>query len=328
LTDAEEVRGWRRWLDHPQRVWLRRAVFQVHLWLALALGAYVVMISLTGSAVVFRREFNLWLVPRFVPAAVGTPLTADELRRAVERAYPDQKVVAVHEPRRRNRPVSVELERGGKVAERLFDPYAAVDMGSSFPPFLRAVEWLVELHDNLLGGEQGRVVNGVAALLVTVVVLSGAVIWWPGRRRWRLSLVVGRPGKNRRFAWQLHSALGFWTLALLLMWTSTAVYFAFPDPFEDAMDYFDTDKTDQTRPGEALLLLLVKLHFGRFGGVGVGVLWVILGLVPAILFVTGFILWWTRVLRPKWRASRTARREQGPRGAKEVFRGRDADRAT
>ena len=169
---------WRRWVDRPQRVWLRRALFQIHLWLALGLGLYIVMISLTGSAVVFRREFSLWMVPRSVPAAVGTPLSGDDLRHAVERAYPSQTVVAVREPRRRDRPVSVTLERAGKTTDRLFDQYAVKDLGSSFPPFLRTVEWLVDLHDNLLGGETGRAINGVAALLVTGVLVSGVVIWW------------------------------------------------------------------------------------------------------------------------------------------------------
>ena len=305
-TDGRSV--WRRWLDRPQRVWLRRALFQVHLWVALALGLYIVMISVTGSAVVFRREFNVWMVPRSVPSAIGAPLSGEDLRRAVERTYPDHSVTAVREPRRRDRPVTVTLERDGKRVDRLFDPYASTDMGLSYPPFLRAVEWLVDLHDNLLSGERGREINGVAGMLVTAVVLSGAVVWWPGRRRWRSSLTVGRPSMTARFAWRLHSALGIWTLAMSLVWTLTAIYFAFPDVFEATIDYFDSDKTDQTRPGEWLLLLLVKLHFGRFGGLGVRVLWVLLGLVPAILFATGFIVWWTRVIRPRWRAIRPKER--------------------
>ena len=37
--------GWQRWLQQPQRVWLRRALFQVHLWTGLILGLYVVVLS-------------------------------------------------------------------------------------------------------------------------------------------------------------------------------------------------------------------------------------------------------------------------------------------
>ena len=95
----------------------------------------------------------------------------------------------------------------------------------------------------------------------------------------------------------MHSALGFWSCALLAVWALTAVYFAFPEPVERTIDYFDPDLTDLHRPGESVLLALIQLHFGRFGGLHIRVLWTVLGLVPAVLFVTGFIMWWTRVVR-------------------------------
>ena len=43
------------------------------------------------------------------------------------------------------------------------------------------------------------------------------------------------------------------------------------------------------------MLLLIDWHFGRFGGLGVRILWVILGLLPAMLFCTGFAVWWKRI---------------------------------
>jgi uncharacterized iron-regulated membrane protein len=41
------------------------------------------------------------------------------------------------------------------------------------------------------------------------------------------------------------------------------------------------------------------LHVGSFGGAGVRVAWLVLGLMPPVLFVTGFTMWWTRVVRPR-----------------------------
>ncbi len=330
-TEAEEGAAldgapswWRRWAVRPQQLWLRRALFQIHLWGALLLGIYVVLISVSGSAVVFRRELNLWLVPRAVPAMIGERLTGDALRAAVRRAYPADEIAAVNELKRPQQPVYVSLRRQDKLVERLFDPYRAADMGSAYPPTLQLVEWLVEVHDNLLLDQTGRLLNGVGGAAVLLVVLSGAVLWWPGRRRWRASLIVGRPAKTRRFAWQLHSAIGFWSFALLFIWALTAVYFAFPDPVERALDYFDPNPNDAERPGEWIVLLLVKAHFGRFGGLEWRVLWTLLGLLPVVLFVTGFILWWTRVVRRRW----MVRRHTGAvEAAIEEFRGRDADRA-
>ena len=45
---------WERWVRHPKTVWLRRAVFQVHLWSGLGIGLYIVVISLSGSVLVYR----------------------------------------------------------------------------------------------------------------------------------------------------------------------------------------------------------------------------------------------------------------------------------
>lgn len=305
---------WQRWVQSPHHTFLRRALFQLHMWIGIALGLYIVMISVTGSAIVFRREANIWLVPRSVPSTEGVKLTGDDLLAAARRVYPDHEVKKVNEPRRADRPVNVSLERNGETSERIFDPYAVADMGDPYPRTLRVMEWLVDLHDNLLAGTTGRFVNGLAGILVTALFVSGAVIWWPGRRRWRQSMIVGPPAKSRRFAWQLHSAFGFWSLALLLVWAITAVYFAFPTPIEKAIDYFDTELTDSNRPGEPVLLWLIQLHFGRFGGLWIRFLWAFLGLLPAVLFISGFILWWTRVVRRRL-ATVTARPVAVTRGS-------------
>lgn len=225
-------RGWRRWVANPQSAPWRRALLKVHLWIGLVTSIYLVVISLSGSAVVFRRELSRWLMPR------------------------DH------------------------------------DFSDGFPLAVRMMEWCVDLHDNLLAGSTGRTLNGIGGLVVAVLVLTGAVLWWPGRGRWPSSLVVPRPGRTRRFAWHLHSALGFWSCVLLLGWAVTGFYFAFPEPFEATLNALAADPAAFERPGEELLLTFIRLHFGRFGGLGVRVTWVILGLLPAVLLVTGVIIWW------------------------------------
>src|SRR5687767_957869 len=41
-SSKEDMGSWTQWLRQPQRVWLRRAAFQVHLWVGLGIGLYVV----------------------------------------------------------------------------------------------------------------------------------------------------------------------------------------------------------------------------------------------------------------------------------------------
>jgi uncharacterized iron-regulated membrane protein len=46
--------------------------------------------------------------------------------------------------------------------------------------------------------------------------------------------------------------------------------------------------------GERIVSSFSPLHFGRFGGVAVKIVWVLLGLTPGTLAVTGFLIWWKR----------------------------------
>src|SRR5262245_56695340 len=55
--------AWQRWVRQPQKVWLRRAIFQIHLWSGIALGLYVFFISVTGSVLVYRNELYVAATP-------------------------------------------------------------------------------------------------------------------------------------------------------------------------------------------------------------------------------------------------------------------------
>ena len=50
--------------------------------------------------------------------------------------------------------------------------------------------------------------------------------------------------------------------------------------------------------GERIEATFFPLHVGNFGGVPVKILYVIVGLTPGLLTVTGFLLWWRRARKP------------------------------
>ncbi len=58
-----QLTAWQRWVRQPQKIWLRRAIFQVHLWCGIALGLYILMISVTGSVLVYWNELYLAATP-------------------------------------------------------------------------------------------------------------------------------------------------------------------------------------------------------------------------------------------------------------------------
>jgi uncharacterized iron-regulated membrane protein len=53
----------------------------------------------------------------------------------------------------------------------------------------------------------------------------------------------------------------------------------------------------------------VKLHFGRWRSGPLKAVWAIVGLVPAVMFVTGTVMWWQRFVRPKLRRAARAEAE-------------------
>ena len=143
----------RDWLRRPQNTWLRRALFQIHLWTGIGVGLYVLAISVSGSAIVFRNEIYGAYSPKpIIVDTSGPRLTKEQLKEAAHRAWPGYLVTFIWEARRPNQAIEIWMERKGKQKQRLFDPYSGKDLGPAVPDLIRAVAWLSDLHTNLLGG--------------------------------------------------------------------------------------------------------------------------------------------------------------------------------
>jgi uncharacterized iron-regulated membrane protein len=287
----------------PQTLRLRRALFQVHLWTGLATSLYTIAICLSGSAILYRREMDLALCPQIILVHPSGPRLSDAqlgagARRAAQQRFREANVrVEVRGSRIAGAAVEVWLFRRGLRAERLLDPYTGADLGDAVACEPVLVSRLAELHDNLLGGRTGRTFNGAGSILVLVMCLTGAIIWWPGISRWRRSLIVRWHVPRRRFIWDLHSALGFWVLLPILMWAVSGIYLGFPGFFSDLEDGLIAHGQSTAERIDFFTEWLVALHFGRAFGPWVKLTWLLLGLVPLALLVTGVLMWFNRVLK-------------------------------
>ena len=346
---ADELTLWQRWLRRPQNVWLRRALFQIHLWTGIGTGLYVLLISVTGSAIVFRNEIyqEAGSGTRTVEVR-GAKLPVEELKKLIRQKYPDNSLSFVFEGKQPTTATEVWMEHGKERVQRLFDPYTGADLGDSVPQAIRVAAWLAKLHTDLLYGDTGRKVNGIGAIFLTLLCVTGFIVWWPGVASWRRNLAIDFRSNWKRLNWDLHSAIGFWSFALIFMWAITGIYLAFPLPFQKIINHYstliqyalpeDVTLTVPTAPGPASVLAqpsqaqpksfnfgkgrrppirrsagdnfirwIYYLHFGNFAGWKTKVLWVALGLLPVVLFLTGAIMWWNRVLSPAARRTRDAR---------------------
>lgn len=282
------------------------------MWAGVGFGIYVLLMCISGTVLIYRVEIDRALSRQpVIVIGPGIRMSADELRQIAQRDYPSYDVTDVTEPRNQTRPAEVVLERSGKKVQRLFNPFTGADLGDSLRPGYFFMEWLASFHDELLYRPVGRYVNAIGGLVTTLLAVTGAVIWWPGIDNWRRSLMVKWKADSKRLNWALHSALGIWSVIFILLWGISGTYLAYPAPFENAAEYFNSPDASGARApsfGDVVLDWLARLHFGRFGGLRTKVVWTIFGLVPVVLVITGIWMWWARVVRPKLRRQRILQR--------------------
>ena len=275
---------------------MRRALVQIHRWIGIVLFAWVLLLCLTGSVLVYRPELFRAFEPQPLEVATGTVLLSDEavLTRA-RRAFPDEKPAQVWRGRQPNHAVEVDLVSDGETRGYLFDPYTGAPLRAALPWDFWLVSKLLELHTDLLGGPSGRMVNGALALGFVFLVLTGVLAWRP-----RKGAETRTPTSLRR----LHMTVGIWAGLFVLVWALTGIHLAWPEIMTAATDYFEPfdELNPVERLGDQIAYWLAYLHFGRFGGRLPGcerglcdeslkALWAFIALAPALLAATGVLLW-------------------------------------
>jgi uncharacterized iron-regulated membrane protein len=189
-------------------------MFQLHFWVGAAVSAWVLLMALTGSIIVFRDQLT---------------------------------------------------------------------------PFV-SVERIVRVHKDWLAGPSGLAVNAAGAMSVLLLSVTGAVVWWPGRRHWRRSLTIEWHARFPRITWDLHSAVGVWFLPFVAMWGLSGWYLAQPQLFDDLRRFDPSD-----RYADTIFYGLSALHFGRFNTL-TQLVWALAGVALGALAFSGLFICCRRVI--------------------------------
>jgi uncharacterized iron-regulated membrane protein len=212
-------------LYHPQKLLLRRVLFQIHLWAGIFLSLYLIVISLSGSILVFQDEIRLASLPH-TPLDRAHVASIDTVIAQAQAHFPAQRLIFVSFPQQDNPWWTLHLSGlHGK-------PHLVYADSASGTPLVQQRRLLIDvvhdLHVYLLAGQTGFAVNCIAGMGLLLLAITGAVLWWPGIRLWKHRLTVSLRHGWKRVNYDLHSAAGFWTLAIVSWWGITAVYFLFP----------------------------------------------------------------------------------------------------
>jgi uncharacterized iron-regulated membrane protein len=223
-------------LRRPQQLFIRRINFQVHLWTGVILAIYVSLIGITGSILVFGAELEKVANP--VPrTALAPDQPIADLGRVIDSlkdSYRHLHIVSVMAPTR-SEPVFIATLQTPMRIIVACDAVTGQVIGAALPRTSR-LEWIYDLHEDLLAGRKGRIANGVGAALLLLLAVTGLLNWWQGARRWRLGLKIDFRRRWRRITFDLHRAVGFWSLGFLALWALTAIYFTWPDRVLTAID--------------------------------------------------------------------------------------------
>ena len=231
---SRRTRGWR---PRPRRV-LQIA----HRWVALLVGVILLVVVLSGVALVLDPELDGALHPGLYRSTpTETPLSAEQALAVVQRerpgfgptdvvwnrghweVYGDEHRLQAHVDPGTGRLNGIGSHNGG-VMGFLKNLHMCALSCADYPGHLAFLEAETPILSNDELNLGGLILAG-AGLALIVLCLSGLVLWWPGIRRMARGLRVRR-GKGRyALHYDLHKVVGFAAIPFLLMWAVTGAGF-------------------------------------------------------------------------------------------------------
>jgi len=228
---------------------LRGLVVTLHLVAGLVSALVLIVLGVTGGMLVYEAKIDHWLNPgisRVVEA--WAPLPLDEVARGLEQAHPGTRVslmqFSVDDYDVAWRVSLRPLTKEGKRLNLAVDQYRGRELGATDTAnqFMKKVH---QFHVNLLLGPVGRTVVVTGAVFLVVLAISGLIVWWP-RTIWKLS------GASKRFNFDLHNALGFYSSIFMLLFGVTGMVVHWERPVLDVVNRV-TGSTDDTPPAKPAL---------------------------------------------------------------------------
>lgn len=161
------------------------------------------------------------------------------------------------------------------------------------PEFFRQVRalhrWLLDAPAKKGESSAGKTVVGITTVAMTVILISGVIIWFPrNRRTLKNRLQISCTKGWRRFWYDSHVALGFYSTLFLLIMALTGLTWSFSGYRTFMYDLFSNLPIDNLRR------FFYSLHTGTWGGLTTRILYFLTALSGGILPLSGYYLWWKK----------------------------------
>ena len=215
---------------------MRKAFAKIHLWFSIPFGIIISVVCLSGAALVFEQDITRALNPGFYRVEVedgAKPLTPSELVTKLRTQLPDALQISGLQ-------MSGDPEEAWMVSfEHLnrktlsVNPYTGEINGwnKSYPFFqtMRKLHrWLMDVPPRKGDKTVGKTIVGVTTLVFVAILISGVVIWIPQTKKALKNRLQVSCNKGwRRFWYDSHVSLGFYTTLFLLVMTLTGLTWSF-----------------------------------------------------------------------------------------------------
>jgi uncharacterized iron-regulated membrane protein len=201
----------------------RQLIVKVHGLIGIAIGLLIVVVSITGSAIVFQAELDAELNRSlFHVSPQAQVVSIDAILDSVQTAYPKLPLAFIQVPKTPDTSYIINQQLPHEQRRQTFvDPYTGEVLGSRIWE-QSLIGWMYAVHHNLLAGITGQIVVGVAGLGLLFIVISGTMLWTGWRKlatgfkiRWRSPVAL--------FNYDLHNVGGIVSSVLLVLSAATGV---------------------------------------------------------------------------------------------------------
>lgn len=211
---------------------MNKTVFKVirtlHAWGGVTLALLLLLVSLTGSLLVWKQDYLRWVFPQARAVFNPTPEALAQIAVAAEAQLGRDNIAQIEFATEDFALTKVSLADNGfaflDTQGRLIGRWALNE---------RWEDWLYDLHHRLLLENLGLTIVGLAGLAMVVLVFAGVVAFWPMRRGWRQGWLPKSTVRPQLLS--SHRNIGIVEALPLLLTLITGVTLAFPEEAQELL---------------------------------------------------------------------------------------------
>lgn len=201
---------------------LNRQIFKIHSWLGLINGFFLILLGLSGSALVFKEEIDNWANKELLTVEVKNQLLPlDYFYKDMARRYPAIDGIAWMNPDDDpNKAYNFRLYlNDARITSYdlgliTYNPYTGKILREGELDDLEpsVIEWIYQYHFSLQLGVPGAAYVALLGICILVSILTGIIIY----RKYIVKVLTFRLKINRKSRWtvtsDLHRIVGVWSL--------------------------------------------------------------------------------------------------------------------